>query len=309
VAGLVRWAEDSPELDLNAQMDFHIPGTEAILGLGAKINLTKQNCVFIVSLKNENENDKKIMINNPFGQSFGLKFTMLKFDGTIYFKGSKPSQPGPEQKSSFNLEGKVDIGSYTFDAQLLFYAGKPKVFTISFSQTLKVEEVVKDIMNNEEEPEKAKAWPSESYTPIEFSNGHIYYSFIGEKDAPLEDPKEADQLYYPGFNIQTTMGIFSRKALVRVHIFPERSGLLITGSLEKPIDLGWLKMYRRDPKPNREVVKEGEQQVDDFTKDGPDVLYVWNNRSDDPHGVGLVRRSPTDFLILTYTDFPLPDSL
>ncbi|KAH7169497.1 hypothetical protein DER46DRAFT_600344 [Fusarium sp. MPI-SDFR-AT-0072] len=285
--GPAKGAEDSPELDLNAQMDFHIPDTEAILGLGAKINLTKQKCVFEVSLKNEN--DKKIMINNPFGQSFGLKFTMLKFDGTIYFKGSKPSQPGPGQKSSFNLEGKVDIGSYTFDAQLLFYAGKPKVLTISFSQTLKVEEVVKDIMNNGEEPEKAKAWPSESYPPIEFSNGHIYYSFIGEKDAPLEDPKEADQLYYSGFNIQTTMGIFSRKALVRVHIFPERSGLLITGSLEKPIDLGWLKMYRRDPKPNREVVKEGEQQVDDFTKDGPDVLYVWNNRSDDPHGVGLTR--------------------
>ncbi|KAH7486459.1 hypothetical protein FOMA001_g4936 [Fusarium oxysporum f. sp. matthiolae] len=285
--GTAKGVEGSPELDLSARLDFHIPDTEAIVGLAAQINLTKQKCVFKVSLKNEN--DKEIMINNPFGQSFGLKFTMLEFDGAIYFKGSKSSQPSPVQKSSFNLEGKVDIGSYTFDAQLLFYAGKPKVLSISFGQTLKVEEVVTDIINNSEEPAKAKAWPSESYPPIEFSNGHIYYSFLGEKDAPLVDPREVDQLYYPGFNIQSTMAVFSRKALVRVYIFPERSGFIITGSLEKPIDLGWLKMYRRDPKPNKEVVQGGGKQVDDFTKDGPDVLYVWNNRTDDPHGVGQTR--------------------
>jgi len=104
------------------------------------------------------------------------------------------------------------------------------------------------------------------------------------------DPKDATLKYNPGFNIQTIMSLFSRTAIIRAHVFQDRSGFKIAGALEKPIDLGFLKLYRRD-------------DAGTGNGDGPDVLFVWNKHGDDPHDVGKVKcfmPLPYDTGLLTF---------
>lgn len=274
-----------------SELQFKIPNTETLLGLVVDTELTTQKVDFVVAVKNIKE--KPITINNPFGKSFGLTFQVVKFNGTIILKETGGSAPSTTTvKNSFSLEGRVKIKEYNLFAAVHFYGGKPKVLSATFTSPLSVTEVVEGVVNHGLDDPKLQNWPEESYPPISFAKGCIYYAFVEENEKPLVDSKDATLKYNPGFNIETTMSLFSRTAIICVHVFQDRSGFKVAGALEKPIDLGFLKLYRRD-------------EAETGNGDGPDVLFVWNKRDDDPHDVGKVKcfiSIPYDTGLLTFLD-------
>ena len=143
--------------------------------------------------------------------------------------------------------------------------------------------VVKGVVNHEVPDSEHQTPPSDSAPIISFEDGLLYYSSITDNEQPLtdsrDDSKYADRKYYPGFNVQATISVLSRKARIRAQIFTDRSGFDLAGALKDPIDLGIIKLSRRD---------DSEKAYGD----GPNVKYVWNKRSpDDPHKIGVVSAS------------------
>jgi hypothetical protein len=218
-------------LSFSADLDFKIPDTNSLGGFKVNTEINSRQLDFKVALGRKKT---KAQIPTPFGKTFDLTLNVVEFHGSIMF--SKES----DKKTSFNVHGNVTILNVDLDATLLFFAGRPKVLTISFSKPLIAEEITKGVIKNGED------WPTESLPPVSFDEGLIYYALMKDGEQPLTDPRNGKTLFFPGFNIQTVMTVFSRKAYVRAHLPQERTGLKIDGALEKPIDMGWLRLSQSD---------------------------------------------------------------
>lgn len=258
--------EGIPTLDLNAELRIKTDSTKNVLRLATHVEIDKQKVEFATALDRVRVNDDGTVIKDPFATSLGLTFKAAEAKGTIYFKKSGSSTPPP--RSSVKISGTVQIDNTELTARLIFDGLKPRVLSISFSNDISMETISKDlIINDEIDPGRMRQWPSESFPPITFGMGKIYYANLEKKEKSFTDPDDAACIFSPGFNIVGTIGVFDRKANVEAQY--SNKVMTIRGRMQEPIDLGWLLLENPEHNTTHET---------DCT--GPRLEFVWNRNKD-----------------------------